>query len=135
MIGPDLYDHTALVLNKYEDELSVQLPGRRPGIELLCWRDLTAGNKAVVQENRPPRGEPRPIVELIWEKPPDAFALTKELVGGTKLRETAVGKVYEKLLEKEMDGTPRKSARHAALKEELKKWKKCKDNYKGLLRS
>ena len=131
MIGPDLYDHTALVLNKYEDELSVQSPGRRPAVE-LCWRDLIAGNEAVVQENRPPRGAPRPIVELIWEKHPNAFLLTKELRKGTKLRKTSVGIVYKKLLEKEIDGTQRGSARHAALKEELKKWNKCEDDYKGL---
>ena len=134
MIGPELYDHTALVLNKYRDELSAQCPGRRTEIE-FSWRELTAENKAVVRENWPPRGEPRPIVELIWEKPPDAFALTKELVSGKRLYETTVGKVYKKLLEKEIDETQRGSARHAALKEELKKWKKCKVNYEGLSRS
>ena len=89
----------------------------------------------MIQENRAPRGEPRPIVELIWEKPPDAFALTKELRKGTKLRKTSVGNVYKKLLEKEIDEAERGSARHAALKEELKKWNKCEDNYEGLSRS
>lgn len=129
MIGPELYDHTALVLNKYRDGISVKRPGRRTETE-YSWRELTAGNKAVIRENRPPRGEPRPIVELIWEKLPVAFALTKELVSGTKLRETTVGRVYKKLLEKEIDRTERGSASRAALKEELKKWKKCKDNYR-----
>ena len=134
MIGPDLYDHTALVLNKYRDQLSAQYPGRRTEIE-YSWLELTAGDKAVIQENWPPRGEPRPIVELMWEKPPDAFALTKELAKGTKLRKTSVGRVYEKLLEEEIDGLERGTARRTALKEELRKWKKCPDDYKALLRS
>ena len=134
MIGPELYDHTALVLNKYRDELSAQYPGRRTEIE-FSWRELTAGNQAVIQENRPLRGQPRPIVELIWEKTPNAFALTKELAKGTKLRKTSVGRVYEKLLEKEIAGLERGSVRRAALKEELKKWKNCPDDYKALLES
>ena len=64
MIGPELYDHTALVLNKYRDELILQYPGPRTGIECR-WITLTHGNKAVIREKRAPRGEPRPIVELI----------------------------------------------------------------------
>ena len=132
MIGPELYDHTALVLNKYRDELSVQYPGRRTEIE-SSWRELTAGNKAVIRENRPLRGQPRPIVELIWERPPNAFALMKELAKGTKLRKTRVGRVYEELLEEEIARLERVSARRAALKEELKKWKNCPDDYKSIV--
>ena len=97
MIGPELYVHTALVLNKYRDELILQYPGRQTEIE-CCWIILTHGNKAVIQEIRARRGEPRPIVELIWEKPPVAFALTKELEKGAKLRQTSVGNVYRNLL-------------------------------------
>ena len=137
MIGPELYDHTALVLNKYGDELRVQFPMRRPEIQEY-WRELTADNKAVIQENRPPRGDPRPIVELIWDKPPDTFALAKELIGGTKLRKTRVGRVYQKLLEEEIDGIKRGTigasrARRDALKEELRKWKNCADTYSRIV--
>lgn len=132
MIGQDLYDHTALVLNKYGDEPGAQSATRRREI-LEHWRELTAGNKAMISENRPPRGDPRPIVELIWEKPPDTFALAKELMDGTKLCETTVGKVYQKLLKQEIKGIKNKTARREELKEELKKWKKCKDTYSDLL--
>ena len=76
MIGPELYGHTALVLNKYRDELILQYPGRRTEIECR-WITLTHGNKAAIQENRAPGGVLRPIVELIWEKPLVAFAVTK----------------------------------------------------------
>ena len=69
--------------NKYRDELILQYPGRRTEIECR-WITLTHSNNAVMQENEAPRGEPRPIVELIWEKPPVAFALTKELEKGAK---------------------------------------------------
>lgn len=61
MIGPELYDHTALVLNTCTDELILQCPGRRTKIG-YCWIDLTVGKKAVIQENRAPQGAPRPIV-------------------------------------------------------------------------
>ena len=54
----------------------------------------------MIRENRPLRGEPRPIVELIWEKLPNTFALTKELAKGTKLHKTSVGRVYKKLLDR-----------------------------------
>ena len=131
MIGSDLYDHTALVLNKYRDELSVQHPERRTEIR-ESWLELTAG-EAVIRENRPPRGDPCPIVELIWEKRPDAFALTEELAKGTKLRKTSVGRVYEKLLEKEIAGLELQSARRTALKEELRKWKNRADDYKSIV--
>ena len=132
MIGPVLYDHTAVVLNKYEDEIRAQFSWPGQIIE-NCWRELTTGNETVVQGNKPPRGEPGPIVELIWGKPPEPFALTKELVSGTKLCETTVGKLYKRLLELDIDETERGSVRHAALKEELRKWKKCKDNYKSIV--
>lgn len=138
MIGPKLYDHTALVLNKYEDELSALFPMRRPDIQ-RCWGELTADNKAVIRENGPPRGDPRPIVELIWDKPPDTFALARELIKGTKLCQTSVGKVYQRRLKMEIDGIKRglvdgSHARREALKEELRKWKKCADTRSELLR-
>ena len=91
MIGQELYDHTALVLNKYQNGLRAEL--RRLEIQRY-WQELTAGNRAVIQENGLPRGNPRPIVELVWEKPPDTFALAKELKSGMKLRQTSVGKTY-----------------------------------------
>ena len=140
MIGPELYDHTALVLNKYEDGLTVQDPMRRPEIQ-GCWRELTDHNRAVIQENRPPRGEPRPIVELIWDKPTDTFALAKELIlNHKKLRQTSVGTVYQKLLETEIDGikhetTDASRVRREALKAELRNWKKCEDSLSDLLQS
>ncbi len=76
MIGPKLYDHTALVLNKIIDNLRVQFPKRRPDIE-ECWQTLS--NKAVIEENGPPRGEPGRILEPIWKKSPEIFALATEL--------------------------------------------------------
>ncbi len=137
MIGSELYDHTALVLNKYRDELRAEFPMRQPEME-AHWGELTADNRAVIRENRAPRGEPRPIVELIWDGRPDAFSLAKELKSGMKLCQTSVGKVYRKLLEKELDGMKHgvgevSRVRRDALKKELKKWKKCKDTYSDLL--
>ena len=134
MIGQELYSHTALVLNKYGDELRTQFPTRRQEIEEY-WQKLTAEHTAVIGENQPPRGNPRPIIELIWDKSPDAFTLAKELKKGTELRNTSVGKVYRKLLEKEMKARNVSGARREELKKELSKWKKCKDTYSSLLGS
>lgn len=126
MIGQELYDHTVLVLNKYEDEL-IQLPPRLQDIQDIqnYWRELTADNRAVIMENGKPRGNPRPIVELIWDKQLNAFALAKELkTRNTKLHKTSVGKVYQEFLKKEIKRKDTPPARRVELKKELKKWKK-----------
>ena len=142
IIGPGFYDHTVLVLNKYEDGLTAEFPRRRPEIQGY-WQNFMADHEAVIQENGTDRGTPRPIVELIWEKPPATFALAEDLIHGKKLRMTGVGKVYGKLLKKEIKeikGTKggistTTRARLNALKIELRKWKKCSDKLSDLLQS
>lgn len=130
MIGQELYDHTALVLNKCGDELFQRYNTKQQIHEY--WGERTANNNAAICENRPPRGNPRPIIELIWEKPPNAFALAKELWSGKKLCDTTVGKLYQKLLKQEIKGILIDTARRKELKEELKRWKKCKEKYSDL---
>lgn len=128
MIGQELYDHTALVLNKCGGESDVH---NKEQIRKY-WEELTANNETVIRENMPPRGNPRPIIESIWEKPPGAFALAKELRSGKKLCETTVGKVYRKLLKEEIKDKTIPPARRKQLENELKKWKKSKDTYSDL---
>ena len=132
MIGPKLHDHTALVLNKVWDALKRTFPERLLEIRKY-WKDLIEKN-AVTPENGCPRGDPRPIVELIWDKSPENFALSEELIiSRKKLCKTTVGKVYQKLLEKEIKRSKGEPARSDALKEELKQWKKSADTYHSLL--
>ena len=51
------------------------------------------------------------------------------------MRQTSVGNGNKACLKLEIDRTPRGSARHAGLKEELKEWNKCEDDDVGLYRS
>lgn len=131
MIGQQLYGQTVVVLNKCGDGLDLYNNWKRELIREY-WRKLTPDNNAEIRENRPPRGDPLPIVELIWKQPPGTFALAEELRSGKKLCKTTVGKVYRKHLEKEIKGSPRKAARRKELKEELKRWKKNKDMFSDL---
>ena len=132
MIGRELYDHTALVLNKCGGGLDIHYTAKRQIGEY--WGEFTANSNAMICENPPPRGNPRPIIELIWDKPPDAFALAKELRSGKKLCKTTVGKLYQKLLKEEIKGKTIDTARRYQLKKELKRWKKSKDTYSDLER-
>ena len=131
MIGPQLYDHTALVLNKIRDDLRIRFPLRRTDILNHC-QEFVDG-KAIIQYNeKQPLGDPRPIVELIWEKDPKKFLLARELADGMELRNTRVGKVYQKLLEKEIKGFNGARARLRELKQELNNWKNCRDTSHSL---
>ena len=129
MIGQELYDHTALVLNKCGGGLGIHYIRKLQIGEY--WGEFTTNNNAMILENPPPRGNPRPIIELIWDKPPDAFALAKELRRGKKLCKTTVGKLYQKLLKEEIKETT-EPTRRSQLKEELKRWKMSKDTYSDL---
>jgi hypothetical protein len=139
IIGEGFYNRTILVFNKYQETLVQQFPLRQDVIREIWQEALQNGTGEEV--NPAPRGMPIPLIQRVLRRDADALLLASELKRGKKngkmkLRNTEVGKAYEKQLKDEIKMIKGKTAlarRRDALKTELKRWQACEATYASLL--
>jgi hypothetical protein len=139
IIGRGFYNKTILVFNKYQETSVQRFPLRRDVVRGVWHEALQNGTGEEV--NPVPRGMPIPLIQGVLGRNADALLLASELKcgkkkGKMKLRNTEVGKAYEKQLKDEMQmikGITALAHRREALKTELKRWQSCEATCASLL--
>jgi hypothetical protein len=124
------------VFNKYQETLVQKFPLRQDVIRKIWHEALQNGTGEEV--NPAPRGMPIPLIQRVLRRDADALLLASELKRGKKngkmkLRNTEVGKAYEKQLKGEIQMIKGNTGRRDALKTELKRWQACEATYASLL--